>query len=257
MRMYDLPDASGHFGPYGGVFVAETLIQALDELKAAYDALPEGSGVPRRVRLRAQALRRPPEPGLPRPALVRAFRRRAGLPQARGPEPHRRAQDQQRDRPGAARAAHGQAARDRRDRRRHARRGGRDHRRALRHGVRGLHGLGGHQAPGAERLPHEAARRHRRAGRKRLEDAEGRAERSDARLGDQRREHVLHHRHRRRPASVSDDGARFPVGDRPRGARADAGTGRAPARRGARVRRRRLQRDGHLLRLHSRTRKCG
>ncbi len=37
MRMVDLPDASGHFGPYGGVFVAETLIQALDELKAAYE----------------------------------------------------------------------------------------------------------------------------------------------------------------------------------------------------------------------------
>jgi tryptophan synthase beta chain len=33
---YDLPDAGGHFGPYGGVFVAETLVQALDELKAAY-----------------------------------------------------------------------------------------------------------------------------------------------------------------------------------------------------------------------------
>jgi tryptophan synthase beta chain len=36
MRMYDLPDAGGHFGPYGGTFVAETLVQALDELKAAY-----------------------------------------------------------------------------------------------------------------------------------------------------------------------------------------------------------------------------
>ena len=36
MRMYDLPDARGHFGPYGGVFVAETLVQALDELKSAY-----------------------------------------------------------------------------------------------------------------------------------------------------------------------------------------------------------------------------
>jgi tryptophan synthase beta chain len=34
--MYDLPDARGHFGPYGGVFVAETLVQALDELKSAY-----------------------------------------------------------------------------------------------------------------------------------------------------------------------------------------------------------------------------
>ena len=36
MRMYDLPDSRGHFGPYGGVFVAETLSQALDELLEAY-----------------------------------------------------------------------------------------------------------------------------------------------------------------------------------------------------------------------------
>ena len=40
MRMsdlpYTLPDDRGHFGPYGGVFVAETLIRALDELKAQY-----------------------------------------------------------------------------------------------------------------------------------------------------------------------------------------------------------------------------
>ena len=36
MQMYDLPDARGHFGPYGGVFVAETLIRALDDLKAQY-----------------------------------------------------------------------------------------------------------------------------------------------------------------------------------------------------------------------------
>jgi len=37
MQMYDLPDARGHFGPYGGVFVAETLSQALDELRLAYE----------------------------------------------------------------------------------------------------------------------------------------------------------------------------------------------------------------------------
>ncbi|KML48142.1 tryptophan synthase subunit alpha [Burkholderia cepacia] len=35
--MYNLPDSRGHFGPYGGVFVAETLIHALDELRAAYE----------------------------------------------------------------------------------------------------------------------------------------------------------------------------------------------------------------------------
>ncbi len=32
-----LPDERGHFGPYGGIFVAETLMQALDELKIAYE----------------------------------------------------------------------------------------------------------------------------------------------------------------------------------------------------------------------------
>ena len=35
---YNLPDARGHFGPYGGIFVAETLMPALAELRAAYAA---------------------------------------------------------------------------------------------------------------------------------------------------------------------------------------------------------------------------
>ncbi|WP_088280583.1 tryptophan synthase subunit beta [Ideonella sp. A 288] len=34
---YHQPDARGHFGPYGGTFVAETLVHALDELREAYD----------------------------------------------------------------------------------------------------------------------------------------------------------------------------------------------------------------------------
>ncbi len=36
MLNYQQPDARGHFGPYGGTFVAETLIHALHELEAAY-----------------------------------------------------------------------------------------------------------------------------------------------------------------------------------------------------------------------------
>ncbi len=36
MYEYHYPDATGHFGPYGGSFVAETLSHALDELQAAY-----------------------------------------------------------------------------------------------------------------------------------------------------------------------------------------------------------------------------
>ncbi len=34
---YNLPDTRGHFGPYGGIFVAETLIQPLEELREAYE----------------------------------------------------------------------------------------------------------------------------------------------------------------------------------------------------------------------------
>ncbi len=37
MKPYDLPDAGGHFGPYGGVFVAETLVSALEALRLAYE----------------------------------------------------------------------------------------------------------------------------------------------------------------------------------------------------------------------------
>jgi tryptophan synthase beta chain len=37
VKVYDLPDRRGHFGPYGGIFVAETLIAALEELRSQYE----------------------------------------------------------------------------------------------------------------------------------------------------------------------------------------------------------------------------
>jgi len=37
MLNYNQPDARGHFGPYGGTFVSETLIYALEELKNVYE----------------------------------------------------------------------------------------------------------------------------------------------------------------------------------------------------------------------------
>ena len=36
-KNYNFPDQHGHFAAYGGVFVSETLIHALDELKDAYN----------------------------------------------------------------------------------------------------------------------------------------------------------------------------------------------------------------------------
>jgi tryptophan synthase beta chain len=37
MLKYDQPDARGHFGPYGGTFVSETLILALSQLRDTYE----------------------------------------------------------------------------------------------------------------------------------------------------------------------------------------------------------------------------
>ncbi|MEQ1815094.1 MAG: tryptophan synthase subunit beta [Nitrosomonas sp.] len=37
MSAYDLPNKNGHFGPYGGIFVAETLISALEDLRKQYE----------------------------------------------------------------------------------------------------------------------------------------------------------------------------------------------------------------------------
>lgn len=40
---YDGPDESGHFGPYGGIFVGETLIAAVEELAEVYEKLSKDS----------------------------------------------------------------------------------------------------------------------------------------------------------------------------------------------------------------------
>ena len=56
----------------------------------------------------------------------------------------------------------------------------------------------------------------------RLADPQGRHQRGDARLGDQRRRHPLPARLGRRPAPVPDDGPRLPAGHRRGGARAGA-----------------------------------
>src|SRR5215471_17600224 len=34
--LYQIPDAQGHFGPYGGKFVPETLMHPLEELERCY-----------------------------------------------------------------------------------------------------------------------------------------------------------------------------------------------------------------------------
>ena len=90
-----------------------------------------------------------------------------------------------------------------------------------------------------------------RGRRQRQPHPEGRHQRGHARLGDQRRRHLLPAGLGAGLASLPDDGARFSQGDRRRSARADSGGGRAPARCRYRLRGRRQQRHRHLPRVPS------
>ena len=185
------------YGAYGGRYVPETLIPALDELTAAWaDALADET-----YRARAgRARRAPTRAGRRRSRWRRALRPgQAALPQARGSPPHRRAQAEQRARPGGARAAARQAADRRRDGRGPARCRHRDRLRPVRARVRRLHGLRGHAPPGAERRADGPARRRGAAGRVRDEDPEGGDERGDPRLDHERRDDALPDRLLRRP----------------------------------------------------------
>ncbi|KAF1854878.1 hypothetical protein Lal_00013854 [Lupinus albus] len=100
--MYNLPDAHGHFGPYGGTFVAETLSHALDELRDAYARYQHDPEFIKEYEYELKHFVGRPSPIYHARRPDRTLRRRTDLPEARRPEPHRRAQGEQRDRPGAA-----------------------------------------------------------------------------------------------------------------------------------------------------------
>ena len=71
------------------------------------------------------------------------------------------------------------------------------------HALHRLHGRGRHRAAAAQRVPHEAAGRGGEDGDVRQPHPEGRDERRAPGLGHQCRGHLLPDRHRRRPASRS------------------------------------------------------
>ena len=96
------PDERGHFGMFGGRFVAETLMPLILDLEKAYAEAKADAGVPRRDGRLSQGLCRPAVAAVFRRAAVAASRRRENLFEARGAESHRLAQDEQRARPDPA-----------------------------------------------------------------------------------------------------------------------------------------------------------
>ncbi len=205
------------YGAYGGRYVPETLIPALDELERGWvDASADPAFREELDRLGERYVGRP-SPLYETDRFAPAGQ--ADRPQARGPEPHRGAQDQQRARADPPRLAPRQAAYRRGDRRGTARR--RDGHRlcALRARVRRLHGLRGHASPAPERRAHAPPRRGGAPGRVRNEDAEGGDERGYSRLDRERRDDVLPHRLVRRAGAVPEHRARVASGDRTRGTR--------------------------------------
>ncbi len=153
------PDESGHFGIFGGRFVAETLMPLILEVEQRLRQGPQRPGIPRRVEALPDPLCRPAQPAVFRRAPDPPFRRRQDLLQARRAEPHRRPQDQQLHGPDPAGPADGQDPDHRRDRRRPARGGDGHGLRPVRPALHRLYGRGRYRAAAAQRVPHEAAGR--------------------------------------------------------------------------------------------------
>ena len=90
---------------FGGRYVPETVIGALDELTEAYLRHRDDPAFRAELDGLLDRYVGRPTPLYRAKGLEARLRHRARLPQARGPLPHRRAQDQQRPRAGAARVA--------------------------------------------------------------------------------------------------------------------------------------------------------
>ncbi len=243
------PAGLGRFGEFGGRFAPETLVPALQQLEREF----RGAWHDDAFRAEYSSLLAS-YAGRPTPVTeCHRLSERLGvrvLLEARGPHAHRLAQDQQRARPGAADTTHGQEPRHRRNRRRATRCRHRDRGRAVRSRVHGVHGRRRCRTPSAQRVADEVARRRRRHRAVGQRDAEGRGQRSDARVGRERGGHALLPRFGDGAASVSLDGARVPTRRRRRSAPAmPRGARRRRSRRRRRVCRRRVERDRHVRRL--------
>ena len=153
-----MPNKDGYFGEYGGAFLPPPLVPIMEEITAKYEELKADPHLLGRAPRAREAVHRPPFPHLPRQAPLREGGRRADLPQARGPQPHRRAQDQPLPGRGAPAPSAWAEEAHRRDGRGPARRRARHRRRPRRPRVRHLHGRGRHGEGTPQRRAHENPR---------------------------------------------------------------------------------------------------
>ncbi len=219
-----VPDADRPLRPYGGRFVPEALVAALDELDAAYDAAKADPAFAAELDQLQRTYTGRPSP------LTEATPLRRRTPAARTVLLKR----EDLNHTGSHKInnvlgqalldrAHGQDAGHRRDRRRSARRRHRDRRGAVRPRVRGLHGRGGHRAARRSTSPGCSCSAPRSspspAGSRTLKDAINEAMRDWVTNVD--RTHYLLGTVGG-PAPVPDDGARLPAGHRHRGPRPGA-----------------------------------
>jgi len=120
---FSIPDQGGHFGRYGGVFVPETLMTALQELGAAYEVARQDPVFQQELRHHLKEFAGRPTELYFAERADPALRRGENLSQARGSPAYGSAQNQQRARAGAIGAADEQKAHHRRNRRGSAWRG--------------------------------------------------------------------------------------------------------------------------------------
>jgi tryptophan synthase beta chain len=154
---YQYPDARGHFGPYGGQFVAETLMQPLRALEDAYTKLKNDSAFLAELDNDLAHYVGRPSP------LYHAERLTAAWG---GAQIWLKREDLNHTGAHKVNNTIGQAllAKFLGKTRIIAETG------AGQHGMRGLHGRGGCATPIAQRISHEAARRHGGAGAQRHQD---------------------------------------------------------------------------------------
>ena len=217
----NLPDQNGKFGPFGGRFVPETLMPVIEELIAAYEETRQDPAFTAEFEHLLQSYVGRPSP------ITHAKRLSAQLG---GAQIYLKREDLNHTGAHKINNALGQALL--------AKRLGKT--RIVAETGAGQHGVGTATACallGLECVVYmgevDIARQQPNVYRMRLlgsapcrqrqPHAEGRDQRGDPRLGDQRRHHPLLARLRPGAASLPDDGARLPKRHRPRSPRPDAG----------------------------------